>query len=165
MRLCSRRFAFAVLCVSSVANATALGQQGGTLTPDDVMKIEQIGGALFSGEAAFSPDGRSVAYVRQRPLLSVRTYLQAWSHLDIHIDRGDVWVAPVAGGQAINITKGDADGSGYWYPRWSPDGEHLAMLSTKGGGNVHLCVWEKATGRLTKLSDREVFFTLALIRT
>jgi len=129
------------------------------------MKIEQIGGALFSGEAAFSPDGRSVAYVRQRPLLSVRTYLQAWSHLDIHIDRGDVWVAPVAGGQAINITKGDADGSGYWYPRWSPDGEHLAMLSTKGGGNVHLCVWEKATGRLTKLSDREVFFTLALIRT
>jgi len=109
------------------------------------------------GDVAISPDGMTVAFVRRRPLLSAGTYQQPAL---LGNDRGDIWISSLSGGSPLKLTDGDSDGSGYWRPTWSPDGTRLAMLSTKGLDNVRLWVWEKATGRLTKLSERGVAFTL-----
>src|SRR5262245_9131824 len=144
-----KRFAGYALCASLYFCLASGGgaQQLRSLTLDDLFSIEGI------GDVAISPDGRSIAVVRRRPVSEARTYQQPFLGGD---DRADVWLAPVEGGSMINITKGYEDQSGFWNPTWSPDGARLALLSTKGGDNVYLYVWEKATGRLTKLSKRGV---------
>ena len=71
-------------------------------------------------------------------------------------DRADIWLASVDGsGAPRNLTSGAADGSGYWMPVWSPDGQRLAMLSSKND-NVRLWVWDRSTGRVRKLTERAV---------
>lgn len=57
-----------------------------------------------------SPDGRQVAF--------------AW--------RGDLWVAPIAGGKAERVTSHPADDD---QPCWHPDGRQLAFVSDRDGGN------------------------------
>ena len=148
-----RRYLLGVsLCaVFSLAGAADVPAQDlRTLTPDDLFKIEKI------DDVAISPDGQSVAYVHNRPRLSAHVYQQ--TRLGGK-DRADIWLAPLKGGSPVNITKGEPDGSGYWMPRWSPDGQRLGMLSTKGGDNVRIWVWEKSTGRLMKLADQGVLLT------
>lgn len=61
--------------------------------------------AAGEGDAAFSPDGKSVAFVR----------FADESH-------GAVWVVPAAGGEARRLTSDDFGAS---YPRWSPDGRSI----------------------------------------
>jgi dipeptidyl aminopeptidase/acylaminoacyl peptidase len=119
------------------------------VTPDDLFKLEEI------GDVAISPDGASIVYVRRRPLERARMHQQPFLQGN---DRADLWLAPASGGAPVNLTNGDADASGYWMPVWSPDGSKIALLSTRGdGNNVRLWVWDKASGRLTRLSDRGVF--------
>ncbi len=63
-------------------------------------------------------------------------------------ERSDVWVFSSTGQVRRNLTQGKSDASGYWDPVWSPDGRRLAMLSSKGGENVHLYVWDRQRDRL-----------------
>ncbi len=85
-----------------------------TLTLEDFFELKEI------REPCFSPDGQWLAYV-----VTVK-------------DKGknsrnaDLWMIPVAGGEAIRLTyheKGDSR------PRWSPDGRFLAFLSSRSGKN------------------------------
>ncbi len=57
---------------------------------------------------ALSPDGSQIAFVY----------------------RGDIWVAPSAGGRAMPITRHVAYDA---YPLWSPDGKWLAFASVRNG--------------------------------
>ena len=117
------------------------------LIPDDLMRLEEV------GDAAFSPDGKWLAYVVKR---SKKTTFHKWDFLNGG-DRGDVWLvsANANGGQPKNLTNGASDGAGFWMPRWSPGGDRIAMLSSRGD-NVGLWVWEKSSGRLSRLSDRGI---------
>lgn len=116
------------------------------LTVDDLLRLEDF------GEVALAPDGRWLAFVRQRPRLSA-----AFHKYDFLFggDRGDVWLVETSGGAPQNMTRGGDEGAGYWAPSWSPDSERLAMLGTKGG-NVHLWCCDIRSGRLTQLSGRAV---------
>jgi dipeptidyl aminopeptidase/acylaminoacyl peptidase len=140
--------AFLLLSVKLVAQAQGPVPPR-SLTPSDLFKLEEIEGVTLS------PDGENVAYEQRRPLSVARKY--QYATFDGH-ERADVWLAAVRGGRPVNLTHGASDESGFFEPTWSADGACIAMLSTRGSedGNVRLWVWEKASGKLTKLTDRAV---------
>ena len=92
------------------------------------MRLEEL------GELALSPDGRWLAYVVKRSRATANFHKHDFLGGG---DRGDVWLLDTTDGVAENLTRGGEDGSGYWAPIWSTDGERLAMLSTRAG-NIHL---------------------------
>jgi len=116
------------------------------LTPDDLLKLEEV------GQAALSPDGQWLAYSVKRQRLNHRQ--PTLPFLDYN-DRSDTWLVSTSGGQPQNLTNGASDGSGWWAPVWSPDSQRLALLSTRGG-NVRPWLWEKASRRLKQLTERGV---------
>jgi len=94
----------------------ALLAQGPTPTPrvltvDDLFRIQRV------SDPRVSPDGRWVAYVVSTPDLST----------DKSTSR--IWMVAVAGGDPIPLT---TKGSSASSPRWSPDGNYLGFLATRG---------------------------------
>jgi len=74
-------------------------------------------GSGLQTDVTFSPDGRFIAYASDRA------------------GNFDIWVQPVAGGDAVQITKSpDPDTQ----PAWSPDGSTIAFRSERDGGGVFL---------------------------
>jgi dipeptidyl aminopeptidase/acylaminoacyl peptidase len=143
--------AAAILSLPGLAGAA----QARPLTIDDVIEMTQIDGA------AFSPDGAWAAAVVQRPARPGEVFGRAPYETDP--SRSDVWLISRATGERRNLTQGGLDAAGFWCAIWSPDGGRLAMLSTRpegaeprGGDNVRLYVWDKATGALTRLGGAPV---------
>jgi dipeptidyl aminopeptidase/acylaminoacyl peptidase len=114
---------------------------------DDLLRLESLRAAVMS------PDGQWLAYERVRPLSTVKSIRNTLRMNDS--DHTDIWIASVGDGRAVQITNGLPDDCGYFHPIWSPDGDKLAMYSTKGGG-IHLWLWDRSTGHLLPLSDRSV---------
>ena len=73
------------------------------------------------GDAAFSPDGKSVAFVRS-----------------VDDNHGAVWVVPAAGGEARRLTSDDV---GAAYPRWSPDGKQILFAARWSAGVEDRALW------------------------
>ncbi|MPY86959.1 MAG: prolyl oligopeptidase family serine peptidase [Luteitalea sp.] len=140
------RRSIVVVLVACLVPVLVSGQSRRPLTPDDLFELEAL------GDVAISPDGEWLAYVLKRRKAEARHH--KLDFLDGN-DRGDVWLVSTRNGSPRNLTDGAVDGSGYWAPVWSPDGQRLAMLSTKGN-NVFLWVWERASGRLSQMTDRAV---------
>ena len=77
------------------------------IAADDLFAIQLV------SDPRLSPDGQRVAYVVTR--------------LDRDADdyRSAIWLAPLEGGEPIQLTSGVARDS---TPRWSPDGKYLLFL-------------------------------------
>jgi dipeptidyl aminopeptidase/acylaminoacyl peptidase len=142
MRVKLLRVLMAFLTLMLLAPSHAFAQQR-PLTPDDLFRLEEVGAVVVS------PDGNWVAYVLKRAKSTAKNFKQDFLAGN---DRADIWLVPTRGGKSENLTHGAVDGSGYWAPLWSPDGERLALLSTKSG-NVRLWVWERSSGKLRALTD------------
>lgn len=125
------------------AHTFVWGQRQQTLTLDDLFKLENI----WAGMTTVAPDGKMFAFVRDRPILPPAGPYRNWH------TRKAVWVAPVGTGAAIRITN-EADETGYMYPTWSPDGERLAISSVKADESYRLSLWDRASGRITELTQR-----------
>ncbi len=99
---------------------------------EDLIKMHRI------AEAQVSPDGKWVAYTVSTP--------------DMEANRGvsNIWVVPVNGGEAMQLTQSGRDSS----PVWAPDGKTIAFLSARSGeSQVYLLSMEGGEARaLTKLS-------------
>ncbi|HEY1730027.1 MAG TPA: prolyl oligopeptidase family serine peptidase [Candidatus Baltobacteraceae bacterium] len=109
----------------------------------DILRNEQISSVVIS------PNGRYAAIVR------VRSH-DAFGHFGgpdnaADLNRSEIWLFDRDRWQLRKIIA-SADGFGYWQPHWSPDSERLAVLTSEGGGvAVHLCIWERQTGELTRI--------------
>lgn len=141
--------AAAVITASPAAPVHAAGR---TLTIDDVLDLNRI------DSVAPSPDGEWAAVVVQRAARPGEVYGRTFYETDP--SRDDVWLISRRTGERRNITQGANTASGFWCATWSPDGSKLAMLSTRpekdeprGGDNVRLYVWDRATAALTRASD------------
>ena len=142
--------AFALISVGLAEAAS--GRAGGrALEVEDLNRSEGLG-MLYGGAVVYAPSGDQFAITRVRPREGKRDFsIQFLSDNDL----GDVWVH-LADGRFLNVTQGAEDGSGWWAPRWSPDGRYVSMLSTRGetvADNVWLWVWDSRTGALRRLSE------------
>lgn len=143
-RFCSSACLAVVVFILPIAisrtEALPLGSDKRTYRIMDHMAREEL------TEAEFSPDGQAVAFVSRRAPNS-----QLTNALLLPNTRDDVWLQDAPGKLARNLTEGAGDASGWWMPRWSPDGERLAFASSRGG-TVTLWAWERTTNRVRQLS-------------
>jgi dipeptidyl aminopeptidase/acylaminoacyl peptidase len=118
--------------VFAAAQAAAQETARHAITFDDLIAMHRV------AEAELSPDGKWMAYTVATP--------------DLEANRNvtNLWMAPVAGGEAIQLTRTGKDSS----PKWSPDGKTIAFLSTRSGDSqVYLLSMEGGEAHpLTKLS-------------
>ncbi len=91
-------------------------------TAEHLVMIDRI------GAPAVSPDGSTVVYPLRK------------TDLDADKGRYDLWVSPVAGGDARRLTTHEANDTS---PAWSPDGRHVLFLSRRGGSTQ---VWRIPAG-------------------
>ncbi|MBA2760840.1 MAG: prolyl oligopeptidase family serine peptidase [Segetibacter sp.] len=118
------------------------------------MMIEDLFNLQELSDVRLSPDSGTAAVIIKRAWSNPHTY-RPWNMEGN--DQADLWLISMKDkGNAKNVTNGASDGSGYWNPVWSPDGTKIALLSTKGGDNVRLYIWEKNSGRLRRITERGI---------
>ncbi len=89
-------------------------------------------------DACFSPDGKQIAFVRQRELPDG--------------DRGELWLMDSDGKNARRLTPESEDD--FHHPAWSPDGAWLACTLCKGGGQVgDIGLVGVSDGQVTNLTE------------
>ena len=120
-----RRAALFAILLSSVFS---LAQAKRPFTFEDMMNLKRV------GEPIVSPDGKWVAFSAVEVNLAEN---KKTPHL---------WVVPLAGGEAVQLTSGQA---GEDRPRFAPDGKRLAYLSAADGSSqVWTVGFDPATGKL-----------------
>ena len=97
-----------IACSSEAQEATKHA-----MTFDDLIAMHRV------AQAELSPDGKWVAYTVATP------------DMDANRDVTNLWMAPVTGGDAIQLTRTGKDSS----PKWSPDGRSIAFLSARSGAS------------------------------
>lgn len=147
----TKRLLWIVLSLALVAGSGISGRAQGTngraMVPEDVLTLQSI------KETVFSPDGKWVAVVVDRPKRPGESYERGYLG---GLERSDVWLASTDGRKLVNITRGAAIHAGYWNPVWSPDGKRLAMVSTRGSDNVRAYVYDLNTQSLRVCSENGV---------
>ncbi len=98
-------------------------------TFEDMMALKRVDAPMIS------PDGKWVLFAA----------------VDVNLEQNTkkphVWLVPLAGGEAKQLTSGEA---GEDRPRWSPDGKRIAYLSAKDGGTqIWIADFDSAAGALT----------------
>ncbi|HEY2066972.1 MAG TPA: prolyl oligopeptidase family serine peptidase [Gemmatimonadaceae bacterium] len=132
--------------------STSLAQGSAKPRP---MEVEDLFRSERVVDVVSSPDGSLVAIVVRRAATSQEHYQQGV----LTEGHADIWLVRTDGTGRRNLTNGARDATGYWMPSWSPDGEHLAMLSTKGGGGVRAYVWSRRNDALKRVAEANVDLT------
>jgi dipeptidyl aminopeptidase/acylaminoacyl peptidase len=123
----------ALLLLSVAASVTAAGSARGS----EVLTVEKFASMTRCSDPQISPDGRKVAFTVSVP--------------DIAANRNEthIWVAPLGGGPVVRFVSGQGADS---HPRWSPDGDRIAFVSTRGGSSQ---IWmiPASGGEAVRLTD------------
>lgn len=146
IRIVTNLFTVAIIGVVSIVNASELRPA----KFDDFFRFENV------DNVSLSPDGKMISYTLTRPLHVGCEPASPYLYSVGDFGRKDVWVVPVSGGPAVNITNGAADGAWFWDPIWSPDGNHLLMISTRNNdrpGVIEPWVWTRQSNTLRQLTS------------
>jgi dipeptidyl aminopeptidase/acylaminoacyl peptidase len=139
-------------CLLSLLGLTTTAEVAGDkkmpFTPDDMFRLEELNNGTTIPIGVIAPDDHSFAFVLIRPKITAGTFQAKYCYRG---DHADIWIAFPGGDRKQNITNGATDNAGFWAPKWSPDGQNLAMLSTRGG-DVRAWVWSKRSRKLQMLS-------------
>jgi dipeptidyl aminopeptidase/acylaminoacyl peptidase len=119
-----------LLSVAAAAQAQTTAKH--PITFDDLIRMHRV------SAPEVSPDGKWVAYAVSTP------------DMDANRNASNIWVAPTAGGEALQLTQSGHDSS----PSWSLDGKTLGFISSRDGNSqVYLLPMEGGEARkLTTLS-------------
>ncbi len=90
----------------------SVAQAKHAITFDDLMKLQRI------SEPQVSPDGRWIAYVQGKVDFEANKVVK------------HIWLMSADGSSPKQLTHGEGSDS---LPRWSPNGESIAFISTRGG--------------------------------
>jgi dipeptidyl aminopeptidase/acylaminoacyl peptidase len=107
-----------------------VGEAAAPLTPPDLMKLKRI------SDPQVSPDGATVLFTMTDVDLAKNA------------KNNDLWTVPAAGGAPARLTNHPQSTRG----RWSPDGQRIAFLSTRGG-NSDVYVIPRAGGEPLKVTS------------
>ncbi|HYZ16246.1 MAG TPA: hypothetical protein VE591_07575, partial [Candidatus Acidoferrum sp.] len=114
----------------------------------DVMRVAATGGTpvrtiserfVNAMQAAPSPDGRTIAYVRNG-------FVQWWRRGHSHIDEDEIVLDRLAPQHFETVTDGTSKNR---WPMWSPDGTTLYYVSDRSGSDE---LWANNGGRARKLT-------------
>ncbi len=86
-------------------------EQKRAITFDDLISMHRV------SDPQVSPDGKWIAYTVSTPDMKANKLFS------------NIWIVPVAGGDERQITRGGSDNR----PRWSPDSQRIAFLSSRDG--------------------------------
>ena len=103
-------------------------------TVEDLMVLRSAGGPRIS------PDGRRVAY----------TITETDFDQDAYVTQ--IWLADVASGQAVQLTRGKKSSSG---PTWSPDGRWIAFTSSRADDKSQIFAISPDGGEAIQLTKAE----------
>ncbi len=103
-------------------------------TVEDLMALRSAGGPRIS------PDGRRVAF----------TITETDFGQDAYVTQ--IWLADVASGQAIQLTRGKKSSSG---PTWSPDGRWIAFTSSRADDKSQIFAISPDGGEAIQLTKAE----------
>ena len=122
---------FAATALTAPAAADPARGPSRYFTGSDLFSLE------WASDPEISPDGRTVAYVRQSN--------------DIMNDksRSTIWLVDVATGQEHPLLAGTGS---YFSPRWSPDGTRLAYVAAEGASPQLFVRWI-ASGESARITD------------
>ncbi len=134
MRITQQKHFFFIILYFAIVLCASAEQEPAKrfLTIDDFPKLQHV------EDLQCSPDGKWVVYTV--------------SDSDITADkrRSSIWMVNWDGGQVVRLSYGGEDNS----PRWSPDGKHLAFLSTRpAGGKTQVWLLDRRGGEARQLTD------------
>jgi dipeptidyl aminopeptidase/acylaminoacyl peptidase len=124
---------FAATCLAPSAAAPASGPSR-YFTGADLFNLE------WASDPQISPDGRTIAYVRQsNEIMSDKAH-------------PTIWLVDVATGQQRPLLAGSG---AYFSPRWSPDGGRLAYVAAEGASPQLYVRWLASgeSARITGMPD------------
>lgn len=148
----SRQLTLALLVVALALAVVAILDGGSTISiaPDRLvftglngqsrdLFMQTLGGApvaltdddFLDGEAAFSPDGRSLAFVSDRA------------------GSLDIWVMNADGTAPRQLTTDPGDDVG---PSWAPDGKRISFVSDREGDRTNIFVVDLETGAVSQIT-------------
>lgn len=111
-----------------------MAQQGRPITSQDLWAMGRVGGPVFS------PDGTRIAYT------------VTWYDVEANRGNSDIWVVPVEGGRALQMTGSPGTDTS---PAWSPDGKWLAFVSTRGGNGAQIYMLPSDGGEARPLTGEK----------